>query len=116
MSNKCWRYGTPNAPVGESEEYFVAVRYETNYREKEIHEVVLQLQYCNKPLQYDEEGELLPLEYYHVDESGEPVEAVGWHTKYEHSNFDGYYVPIHHSWEVVAYQSIDKPTFPKTGA
>lgn len=106
-----WQTGNPEIRTGECKEFFVAVRYETYYRDKGVHEVVLQLQYCNRPLKYDEDGELIELDYYHMTEDGEPISAVGWYHREAHHDFDGYYTEICKDWEVLAWQPVVAPSF-----
>jgi len=70
--------------------YWIAV--ETHWRGKpEV--CVFLAHYINKPLEMDENDEPTDPNA-HINEDGEYVEAIGWHSEQEHPDFNGYYSPI----------------------
>lgn len=80
----------PNVAKGEVEKFWLAMRIK---RKGEWFTTVIDAQYVNKPLEYDEDGDLLDDDCF-VNEDGDPINALGWHHVMEHADFDGYYEPI----------------------
>lgn len=73
--------------------FWVAVQSQRKPTDKPKHSVFLAY-FMNKPLELDSDGESNDPDP-HVDCDGEYVEAIGWHSQYEHYEFSsGFYEPI----------------------
>ena len=104
---------TPNVPKGETKTFWIATRFK---RRGEWKTAVFDAQYVNKPLEYAEDDieKEYPLDDDHfVNEDGEAMEAIGWHSLMEHADFHGYYEPIVFSEdrELLGWGEYQKPKF-----
>lgn len=70
--------------------FWIAVRYDTGKTG------VFLAHYINKPLELDADDEPVDPDP-HVDEEGEYVGAVGWHSQYDHADFCNFYKQIYFS-------------------
>lgn len=71
-------------------------------------------QYQNRPLEYDEHGELLSDDYL-VSPDGEPHESVGWVSSKQHAEFDEYYelISFNDDYQLLGWAEYQPPTFDK---
>ena len=75
-----------------SELFWIAVKWRRKTGSEPKVSVFL-AHYFNKPLDLDSDGEPSDPDP-HVNPDGEYVEAIGWHSKYEHYEFSGFYEAI----------------------
>ena len=89
-------WNSPNIAPTSEKMFLVAIQH-TYYRQSTNEHIVSTLvfnaQYVNRPLEVDSNGE--PTNDHHfVNDDGEPIEAIGWYSVKEHSEFDNYYEPL----------------------
>ena len=90
---------TPIIPLDSEKTFWVAVlvtRHIQSSNSITTSQIVFDAQYVNRPLEIDSDGEPTNDDHF-VSEDGEPVDAVGWHSVKEHSDFNGYYEPLEFS-------------------
>lgn len=82
----------PEVPKYDYDLFWIAVQYQRSENEKPKTSVFL-AHYMNKPLDLDENGESIDPNP-HEDDDGDPIHSVGWHSQYDHPDYNGYYQPI----------------------
>lgn len=73
---------------------------------------VFPAQYVNKPLILDGDGDYENDDYF-VNEDGEPVSCIGWHSEMDSSEFDGWYpsLPFSDEYILLGWAEYLKPEF-----
>lgn len=100
----------PHVPKGESEMFWIAVN--SRRSDGSFKTYVFDAQYLNQPLELNEEGEPFN-ENQMVDIDGDWLEAVGWYSLKEHSEFPEFYEPINFNEDYVllGWGMYQKPDF-----
>lgn len=101
----------PDIPVGTESEYWIAI-----YNDKTCKVVVFLANYQNRPLTYDDNGDLISDDYL-VNADGDPHESIGWVTNKSHHEFDDFYEPIVFSddYRLLGWAEYEPPIYPHFG-
>ena len=104
----------PSIDIYSEKTYWVAIKRALTGRIGDTNETVhvFDAQYLNKPLVMDDNGDYENDDFL-CDPDGEPMEAVGWFSSREHSEYDSYYEQLIFSDEMIllGWAEYEKPEF-----